>query len=260
MRAGHRSARQAMPRVSSRPLPHDTSPLSRFTMPRRSSVRLLLFVVPLACGGDPASPPEASYTIAIHAGSVQQGPAGSILAQPLQVTVADVANQPVQGVVVRFRSLSGGGSLTDTIGVTGTGGIALTFARLGPTVGPQRFEAFMARASGTKVVFEITATEGATLTRVEPATVEAGDTVDVIGSNFNVAELSGNRVFFGAMPARILSANGTSGLRVIVPACAGSGSIPVRVEVGSAVTNTIDVPYTPSNPLLGLQVGQGITV
>jgi hypothetical protein len=214
----------------------------------------------LACGGDPASPPEASYTIAIRAGSVQEGPAGSILAQPLQVTVADVASQPVQGVVVRFRPVSGGGSLTDTIGVTGMGGIALSFARLGPTVGPQRFEAYMARAPKTKVVFEITATAGAALTRIEPAPVEAGDTVSIIGSNFNVADPSGNRVFFGSMQARILAAEGNGELRVVVPACAGAGSIPVRVEVGSAVTNTISVSYTGLNPLLGLQVGEGITV
>ena len=143
-------------------------------MPRRFLAGLVLLSAALACGGDPVRPPEASYSLSIHAGSAQQGPAGSIVAQPLQVTVTDVAKQPVQGVVVRFRVVTGGGSLTDTIGVTGLGGIALTFARLGPTVGPQRFEAFMLRAPKTKITFDITATPGATLTRLEPASVAAG--------------------------------------------------------------------------------------
>ena len=205
------------------------------------------------------SPPEASYSIAIHGGAVQQGPAGSILEQPLQVTVTDVANQPVQGVVVRFRVVDGGGALTDTIGVTGLGGIALTFARLGAVVGPQRFEAVIARAPKTKVAFDVNATAGATLVRLEPASIKAGDTVDVVGSNFNI-DASGNQVFFGTAPARILSVTDDSRLRVIVPACAGGSPVTVRVEVGSAVTNTITAPYTSVSPLIALAIGEGITV
>ena len=228
-------------------------------MPRRFLVRLVLLSVALACSGDPASPPEASYTIAIRGGSAQQGRAGSILELPLQVTVTDVANQPVRGVVVRFRPVTGGGSVTDSIGLTGFGGIALTFARLGVTVGPQSFEAYLLRAPQVKVTFDVGATPAATLDRLEPASVKAGDTVDVIGSNFNI-QPSGNRVFFGAVQARVLSATGDSELRVVVPACAGAGPVAVRVEIGSAVTNTLSVPYTSVSPLLGLAVGEGVTV
>jgi hypothetical protein len=227
-------------------------------MPRRFFVRLV-FLAPLACGGDPVAPPEASYTIAIHGGSPQQGPAGSILEQPLQVTVSNVANQPVQGVVVRFREVTGGGTLTDTIGVTGLGGIALTHARLGAEVGPQRYEAFMLRAPDMRVTFELDATPGATLTRIEPASVRAGDTVTVVGTNFNT-DPTGNRVFFGGMQARVLSGTSGTSLRVIVPACAGGSPLAVRVEVGSAVTNSIPVAYTVVNPLIALAVGEGITV
>jgi hypothetical protein len=228
-------------------------------MPRRHLAGLVLLSTTFACGGDPVSPPEASYTIAIHGGSAQQGPAGSILEQPLQVTVSNVAGQPVQGVVVRFRAVQGGGSPSDTIGVTGLGGIALTFARLGATVGPQLFEAYMQRAPKTRVTFDVAATPGATLIRVEPTSVAAGDTVDVVGSNFNI-DPSGNRVFFGAVTARVLSVTGTSQLRVVVPACAGPGPVATHVEVGSAATNTLSVPYTSGNPLVVLAIGEGITV
>ncbi len=239
------------------PVPQGLS--SQSAMLRRFFARLLPLSFAAACGGDPASPPEASYSIAIHGGSAQQGPAGSILEQPLQVTVTDVANQPVQGVIVRFRVVAGGGSLTDTIGVTGLGGIALTFARLGGAVGPHRYDALISRAPQTKVTFEVNATPGATLVRLEPASVKAGDTVDVVGTYFNI-DASGNEVFFGTVPARILAVTGDSRLRVVVPACAGAGSVPVRVEVGSAVTNTVAVPYTSANPLITLAVGEGITV
>ena len=228
-------------------------------MSRQFVAWLLLITITTACGSDPVSPPEASYTISIHGGSDQQGPAGSILDQPLQVTVTDVANQPVQGVIVRFRAVSGGGSVTDTTGVTGLGGIALTFARLGTTVGPHQYEAFMVRASQKRVTFEVDATPGATLVRLEPASVEAGDTVSVIGTHFNTVA-SGNRVFFGTMPARVLSVTGDTELRVVVPACAGAGPVAVQVEVGSATTNTLATPYASTNPLLALEVGDGITV
>ena len=228
-------------------------------MTRQLIGRTILLTALIACGGDPISPPEASYTIAIHGGSDQQGPAGSILDQPLQVTVTDVANQPVQGVLVRFRAVSGGGSLTDTTGVTGIGGIALTYARLGSAVGPHAYEAFMVRAPAKRVTFEVDATPGATLVRLEPASVAAGDTVSVVGTHFNTVA-SGNRVFFGTMPARVLSVTDDTELRVVVPACAGAGPVTVRVEVGSATTNTLAVPYSSTNPLLALAVGEGITV
>ena len=223
------------------------------------SCTLVLSLV-LGCGSDPVAPPEASYTIAIHGGGDQQGPAGSILDEPLQVTVTNVENEPVQGVVVRFRVLSGGGSLTDSIGVTGPGGIAITYARVGNAVGPQVFEAAIRRAAQHKVVFEATASEPARLIRLSTgATASAGDTVDVIGENFNTTA-QGNAVFFGTTRARVLAIEGDTLLRAIVPFCATPGMTTVQVQVGSAVTNTIAVSYAATAPTLTLAVGEGITV
>ncbi len=213
-----------------------------------------------ACGSDPVSPPEASYTIAIHGGADQQGPAGSLLDKPLQVTVTDVANQPVQGVIVRFRVLSGGGSLTDTIGVTGAGGIALTFARVGSAMGPQEYAAQLLRAPERTVTFDATATAPARLLRVNPgSTIAAGDTVSVVGENFNSIP-SGNAVFFGSTQARILALEGDTLLRVLVPFCVAAGAIEIRVRVGSAMTNTLPASYSSASPTLVLAVGEGITV
>ncbi len=221
---------------------------------------LIALAAVAACGSDPVAPPEASYTISVHGGSDQQGPAGSILDEPLQVTVVDVANQPVQGVVVRFRVLGGGGSLTDSIGVTGPGGVALTFARVGAAVGPQQFEAALRRAPARRVTFEATATDPARLIRISAgSTLVAGDTVDIIGDNFNTNP-GGNSVFFGTTRGRILSVEGDTLLRTIVPFCVASGATAVHVQVGSAVTNTLSVSYAPTSPTLQLAVGEGITV
>ena len=226
-------------------------------------LRVLPFVLVLggaiACE-DPASPPEASYTIAIHGGSEQQGPVGSTLNDPLQVTVTNVENEPVQGVVVRFRVLSGGGSLTDSIGVTGPGGIAITFARVGGAVGPQLYEAAIRRVPAKKVTFEAMASEPVRLTRLSSgSSVNAGDTVEVIGDNFNTTVL-GNTVLFGTTRARILAIEGDTLLKVIVPYCAPSGMTTVQVQVGSAATNTLPVTYATPSPTLDLAVGEGITV
>ena len=221
---------------------------------------VLALAVSAACGSDPVAPPEASYTIAIHGGGDQQGPAGSILDEPLQVTVTDVANEPVQGVVVRFRVLSGGGSLIDSIGVTGAGGIAITYARVGNAVGPQVFEAAIRRVPNHKVIFDATASDPARLTRLSSGSgAVAGDTVDVIGENFNTTA-QGNAVFFGTTRARILAIQGDTLLRVIVPFCATPGTIAVQVQVGSASTNTLPVSYSSTSPTLNLAVGEGITV
>jgi hypothetical protein len=227
-------------------------------MRRGSTIGLIVVSTLAGCSGDPVAPPEATYTISVRSGSAQQGPAGSLLLQPLQVTVVDVANQPVRGVVVRFRALSGG-SLTDTIGVTALAGVAQASARLGPTQGEQRFQAFLSRAPQKMVEFSVTATAGAVLTAVEPSAFEPGDTVIVRGDNFNTDPL-GNSVVFGTGRGRILSSVGDTELEVVVPACLAPGSIAVRVEVGSAVTNTIQATYGSTTPVLSLGIGEAITV
>ena len=241
--------------------PRNGSPSTRIPVNQRRALSCTIALsIALGCGSDPIAPPEASYTIAIHGGSDQQGPAGSVLDEPLQVTVSNVENEPVQGVVVRFRVLSGGGSLTDSIGVTGAGGIAITYARVGNTVGPQVFEAAIRRADQHKVMFEATASEPARLTRLSTgATASAGDTVDVIGENFNTTA-QGNTVFFGTTRARILAIEGDTLLRVIVPFCATTGMTTLHVQVGSAATNTLAITYAATAPTLNLAVGEGITV
>ena len=218
----------------------------------------LLFVL-AACSGDPNEPPEASYSISIVAGSSQQGPAGSVLPQPLQVVVRNSANEPVQGVVVGFDALEGGGSLLDTIGVTGLGGVATTLARLGPAVGPHRFSAFLVRATDKVTVFEASATPPAVLTTVTPGTFAAGDTIEVGGENF-APDSAGNVVLFGELPGVVVAVVGTNLIRVIVPHCLGPGAIAVRVEVGTATTNSIQATYTTSAPVLSLALGRGLTV
>jgi hypothetical protein len=76
------------------------------------------------------------YTVTIRGGDGQTGATGSLLAEPLQVTVQDATTSPVAGVPVRFRIQRGAGAgLTDTVEATGTDGVARAELRLGTAAG-----------------------------------------------------------------------------------------------------------------------------
>jgi hypothetical protein len=73
-------------------------------------------------------------------GDGQSGFVGTVLPQPVQVLVTDEHGSPVSGVPVRFRVISGGGSVGSPEVVTDGEGEAGTSWTLGETVGEQRLE------------------------------------------------------------------------------------------------------------------------
>ena len=74
----------------------------------RRGAALLMVLALAACGKDvptgnrDGNGPVAA-SIVIRDGDLQSGPAGSALAQPLQVTAKDAANAPVAGAPVHFK-------------------------------------------------------------------------------------------------------------------------------------------------------------
>lgn len=223
----------------------------------------VMAVVVLAGSGcskkDTVGPPPPVYSLTIRGGDGQQAPAGATLDQPLQVTVANPADEPVRGVVVRFRVLSGtGASVSDTLAVTGLDGIARVEARLGPAQGPYEFRASVKGQDTLAVVFTVTATAPPTLISAVPTSFGPGDTVDLTGTDFN-SSLSGNTVFVGGSRARIVSGTTTT-LRIVVPACLTPGSVPVRVQIGNVSTNSLALTYSAATPTLTLAELEGITV
>lgn len=84
-----------------------------------------------------APPPVRLETIS---GNAQTSQAGLQLAELLGVRAMAGDGQGVPGIRVRFRSLSNGRTL-DTLLITDAGGVARTAGVLGPSAGPQFFEA-----------------------------------------------------------------------------------------------------------------------
>lgn len=80
---------------------------------------------------------------------------------------------------------------------------------------------------------------------IEPLAAAPGDTVTIIGSNFNPIP-SENRVLFGPFFAEAIAASATS-LAVQIPPNAITGSIPVGTVVGNLTSGLIDFHVDPDS-------------
>ena len=216
-------------------------------------------ITAFSCPKDPIKPPPPVYSLTIRGGDEQQGPAGSLLDEELQVTVTDPSEDPVRGIVIRFRVTGGAGAtLSDSLAVTGIDGVARVQAQLGPAQGSYTYRASIRTQDTVAVIFTETATAPPTLIALSRTSFGGGDTVTLTGTDFN-SSLAGNSVYIGGSRARVISGSTTS-LEVVVPACVVSGNVGVRVQVGSATTNSIAATYTTTSPQLALNVLEGITV
>jgi hypothetical protein len=106
---------------------------------------------------------NVAAAIAMTSGNNQNGPINSTLPNPLVVCVTDSLGNPVYGVTVTFTITSTpagatGQNLSATQVATGTDGRALTFLRLGNTVGNYTVTAAKGGLAGSPVTFTATAT------------------------------------------------------------------------------------------------------
>jgi hypothetical protein len=104
--------------------------------------------------------PPASSLVA-SAGDGQQASAGSSVPVAPRVTARDAAAAPVEGAVVRFSVISGGGSIVGAdSGVSDGQGMAALLGqwRLGPTAGANALRAAVDGAAAPAVTFNATAT------------------------------------------------------------------------------------------------------
>ena len=217
----------------------------------------------VGCGKD-AAPTQAprAVALAIKDGDGQSGPAGSILAQPIQATATDAKETAIPGAVVRFRVTRGaetGTALMDTIVVSGFDGTASVRLKLGSALDTSTVEAFLPDRPTIVIRFRAVATPPPRLDAVVPSSFSAGDTVSLRGRFFNLAP-SGNAVFFGSSRARIVRADADTSLSVVVPPCVSAGAVSARVIVGTAATNSVAATFAGASGLLSLKVLEGITV
>ncbi len=103
--------------------------------------------------------PPATQLLAF-AGGGQIDTVGQLLTTPLEVQARAADGLGVGGVSVRFRALTGGGSVTDSLLVTDSVGHARTTVTLGGLTGGQTFEAAVAGLSGSPVTFGVVALAG----------------------------------------------------------------------------------------------------
>ncbi|HET7456750.1 MAG TPA: IPT/TIG domain-containing protein, partial [Gemmatimonadaceae bacterium] len=231
---------------------------------RRAAVALLLAggvgTTAIACHDAGGPSPSAVYSLAVGAGDLQLTPVGSRTAEPLAVHVSDAGGASVKGVLVRFRLVAGiGARLDDSAAVTGIDGVA----RVELTVGSQPLDtvkvfAFVPGQEARGVTLRAVPTAAPTLTSLTPASFATGDTVLLGGTGLGGAA-SGDQLFFGGVPGRVIGAGDGGGLLAIVPPCVAPGPVQVQLRVGGAPAVSISGTYVAS-AVMALVPLEGATV
>jgi hypothetical protein len=109
-------------------------------------------------------PLPAPAAVEAVSGNGQSAPAGTLLPDPVVVRVTDEDGELLDGGVVVFRVIAGGGTVGEGTARTGADGMAGEHWTLGTTAGEQRLEARVLDAGGTPLVadtFTATATPAA---------------------------------------------------------------------------------------------------
>ena len=94
-----------------------------------------------ACGQTSSAGKNVPSRMDLQSGNSQTGSVGTELANPVVVKVTDEGGAAVEGQLVNFRVVSGGGSAFAGSALTNVDGSAQERWTLGPTSGPQQLEA-----------------------------------------------------------------------------------------------------------------------
>lgn len=204
-----------------------------------------------ACETPPLGP-ASDFTIVALSGSGQLAAQGAELAQPLTVQVLDGAGIPAKGVRVRFARVPGprgGGTLLDSVAITGINGRASARAAAGVAGDTLRVEASIAFLPGRATRFIAVAEAGPEITKVSPTNVRAGDTLTIEAGGIGTTVL----VRFGEVGVAPVAGSTGPLVRVVVPACLDSGPVSVVIETGGARSNTSVITYHARRASLTLQ-------
>ena len=121
----------------------------------RRSLLLGACVVALSGCSDGPAAPDGAYAdvqLVLVSGDGQVAPPGQELAQPLVAEVRGATGNPVPGILVNFRVVSGGGRAYAGVARTNAQGRVQDYWTLGPNPGAQVLEARAVRL-GTKRVY-----------------------------------------------------------------------------------------------------------
>lgn len=218
-----------------------------------------LLLVTLAACGDPAGPGNGGLTLSVRSGDAQFGSPGMALLDPFEVVVLDRRQEPVPGATVTWRILEGAGAtLNPTTSTTDSSGVATARLMLGPGIGQYRVEAVVNRGA-EPVYFLARSVCTPVISGVEPAIVNAGETVRITGEHFS-PDPEHNAVLFGGMRGEVLSASSTE-LVVEVPRCVPERSVLVTVQLGPVTSAPAQIEVGAiAGTVLALAVGQSVTL
>ncbi|UCG87829.1 MAG: beta-propeller fold lactonase family protein, partial [Gemmatimonadota bacterium] len=181
--------------------------------------------------GLPVTSPRPTITVAawpaellIVAGNSQTANAGSAVATQPAVLVSDGGGNPVGGVPVTFTVSLGGGTITDSVQVTGADGLAtLGSWTLGTTAGPN---ALTASVAGLSAEFDATGVPGPA--DLDRSTITLSDDTVAAGSGavlgLVVRDAFGNRHAAGGLNVSFYLSGGTSDGTIGPVADNGDGS------------------------------------
>jgi hypothetical protein len=214
------------------------------------------------CGETTVSVPlPAARVEAVADGSVQ-GPAGGLLADPIEVRVFGTDEQPLSGATVTFTATQGG-SVDPASAVTDGNGVALTRWTLGTTAGSNVLTATAESGVSAMVTATVTAARAATVSLVagDRQTAPAGSAVSIAPS-VRVADAFGNLVPGVPVTFSVLSGGGrvvdgvgttdAQGVAAvgswILGPTVGAQSLAARVEESGVVNNPIVFTATATAP------------
>ncbi|MCU0619541.1 MAG: IPT/TIG domain-containing protein, partial [Gemmatimonadaceae bacterium] len=235
--------------------------------PRIASWLVTLALAGVAACGDAGDGPAGGGgggvvvgSIAIDGGNNQTGPAGGTLDVPLAVRIRQPDASPARDVTVRFRVVSGGARLLDEVAVTDFDGIARGTVILGTAEEGSRIVAEVRDDVSRSVTFDVTATAPPVLAALTPSSFGPGDTIRITGTGFG-SNAGSAQVLFGAERGTVVpgSASATA-LRVVVPPCVASGSVPVTARVASVTTNALPGSASGRSAPLRLALYEAVTL
>lgn len=131
----------------------------RRSTPRLMAAALVILYLVMFSGCEKSETPEPVFFISLYSGDEQQSKLGTTLPEPLKVRVTYTDGAPVIGEVVRFRVISGDASVAASQMTTNTGGFALTWLRLGASVGEVTVRATTATDNSKYVEFTATSSQ-----------------------------------------------------------------------------------------------------
>jgi Bacterial Ig-like domain (group 1)/Regulator of chromosome condensation (RCC1) repeat len=188
-----------------------------------------------ACdGGTGPHPVQAPAGVDVVSGSGQTGAVGAALAEPVVARVTDEDGDPVEGQLVVFRVIGGGGSVRDGADASGADGMAADRWTLGVAAGEQRLEARVMDAGGTTLAADTFV-----------ATAHAGAAAQLVKTGGDGQAGAAGQPLAAPLAVRVRDAfgNPVAGATVQWQPAAGSGSVAPASSVSDA-TGTAQTQWT----------------